>query len=254
MCHTLIINSDAGREHYVSRGGPLRKIVVIKNGINPKRFACTSRAYPYRAQWNLARFDQIIGMVAAMEARKDQRLLLQAMKAIIQYRPRTGLLLIGDGSRRAELENFACAAGLEDHVVFTGQVRMPEQVYPLFAIYVQASYSEEGISNSIMEAMSCSLPVVATDVGGNREVVEDGVTGRVVPAGDQDSLTHALLALLNDPPRCKQMGQAGLSRVRTDFSLERMVEATQELYETLLRPRVPTQQGNTIELSKETER
>jgi glycosyltransferase involved in cell wall biosynthesis len=247
MCHKYIANSDAGRDHYVRHGGPKRKMLVIKNGIDQNRFTGASPAHQYQAQWNLARFDQLIGMVAAFEARKDQLLLIRAMQDIVHHKPRTGLLLIGDGSRRTTLEQLSRAEGLQDHVVFTGSVRAPEHVYPLFDIYVQASSSEEGIANSMLEAMSCSLPVVATDVGGNREVVVHDVTGRVVPAGDQDSLTHTLVELLNDPQRCRKMGQAGLERVRTHFSLESMVQATQHLYEALLGTHMSSAQEGALE-------
>ncbi len=254
LCHRLIANSGAGRDHYVGRGGAAEKIVVIKNGMGQRRFARAHHAQPWRRQWNLSRFQRIIGMVAAMEARKDHPLVLRAMPATIRCQPRTGLLLVGDGSRRPALEDFVRAAGLQEQVVFTGQVREPEQIYPLCDVYVQASYREEGISNSILEAMSCALPVVATDVGGNREVVADGVTGYVVPAAAPLALAEALLALLHNPQLAQQMGQAGLARVRTAFSLEAMIEATQHLYDALLDAHVAAQKGGALGISREAPR
>jgi len=168
-----------------------------------------------------------------MEQRKDQRLLLLAMREVIQRRPDTGLILVGEGSLRPQLEDLVRAEELQSHVVFTGEVRQVERLYPLFDIYAQISVTE-GISNSILEAMSCALPVVATDVGGNHEVVVDGKTGHLVPAGNKDRLVQSLIALLDDSRCRKKMGQEGLYRVQSFFNLEGMVTATQDLYEILL--------------------
>jgi glycosyltransferase involved in cell wall biosynthesis len=235
MCHVLIANSAAGRDHYIQHGGPPAKLVVIRNGINQARFSCALALHDVKAQWGLLRFDHLIGMVAAMENRKDHRLLLLAMKEVIHWKPQTGLILVGDGSLRPQLEALARDMGLAAHVVFTGQLRWPERLYPMFDIYVQASAEGEGISNSILEAMSYALPVVTTDVGGNREVVLDAVTGYLVPPGDSGYLAQVLISLLDDPPRRKEMGEEALNRVRTVFSLEKMVSTTQRLYEELLR-------------------
>src|SRR5262249_21219906 len=111
----------------------------------------------------------------------------------------------------------------------------PERVYPLLDIYVQASFYGEGTSNSILEAMAHGLPVVATDVGGNREVVIDGETGSVVPRRSAYCLAQAVLTLLLDAELRRRMGKEGLRRVRTVFSLESMVTATEQVYESALR-------------------
>lgn len=234
LCDVLIANSQAGRDDYVRRGGPARRIVVVPNGVNEERLSRTGRLEAMRQEWDLDRFDEVIGMVAAMELRKDHRLLLTAMKEILRRRPRTGLLLVGDGSLRGGLEYLARAQNMASNVVFAGEVRRSEGVYPLLDVYVQASRSEEGMSNSILEAMSNSLPVVATDVGGNREVVEDRVSGFVVDAGDPRAMAEAIIALLEDPLKRRELGAAGLRRVRGRFSLERMITSTRDVYEGLL--------------------
>ena len=236
MCHVLIANSDAGRAHYVGQGGPPDKIQVIRNGINQSRFLPANDLGPHPEPLDFSRFDVVIGMVAAMEERKDHDLLLQAFQALAQARPqlRVGLVLIGDGARRDDLEQQVRTLDLTSRVLFTGRVRCPEHVYPRFDLYAHASKTTEGVSNSILEAMSCALPVVATDVGGNREVVVDGQTGAITPAGDVASFTQALCNLLDHPERRQKMGQAGQDRVHTVFSLEAMVQSTQQVYERLL--------------------
>jgi glycosyltransferase involved in cell wall biosynthesis len=119
-------------------------------------------------------------------------------------------------------------------VEFLGTVDRPEVVYPGLEIYVQASASEEGTSNSILEAMACARPVVATDVGGNREIVQHGVTGLIVPPRNPEALAAALRTLLDDPNRARRMGEAGAVLARSLYSRERMVEATVRVYESQL--------------------
>jgi glycosyltransferase involved in cell wall biosynthesis len=93
--------------------------------------------------------------------------------------------------------------------------------------------------NAVLEAMAAGKPVVATRVGGVPEVVDDGVTGLLVPPRDPDALADAVVRLLRDPNRMRRMGQAGLERVRRHFSVEQMVRRTEALYEELLREKVP---------------
>jgi len=172
-------------------------------------------------------------MVGALAPRKDQELLIRAFQRIVQTRPCTGLVLAGDGTRRAQLDSLVHSLGLADRVVFLGTVN-PQALYPLLDIYVQASALGEGISNSLLEAMAHGLPTVATDVGGNAEVVVDGITGHLVPPADPNRLAAVLLDLLSDPQRRQRMGQAGRERVLTTFSIDAMVAATQNVYERLL--------------------
>jgi glycosyltransferase involved in cell wall biosynthesis len=172
-------------------------------------------------------------MVGTMESLRDHRLLVSAMRHVVRAKPRTGLLLVGDGTLRNEIGALVRRLELSDHVIFTGTLRRPEEVYPLLDVYAQAS-ATEGISNSILEAMLCALPVVATDVGGNPEVVLHGQTGYLVPCGDESAMAQALLILLVDPHLRRRMGGEGFQYARTAFGLERLVTDTEDLYETLM--------------------
>jgi glycosyltransferase involved in cell wall biosynthesis len=230
LCDAIIANSAAGRDDYVAHGGPQDKIVVIRNGVDSSRFLIGEID---RAQWKLDRFDRLIGMVGTMEELRDHRTLVQAMQQVVRHRPRVGLFLVGDGTLRAEIEASVERLRISQHVVFAGTLRYPEQVYPVLDVYVQAS-ATEGISNSILEAMFHALPVVATNLGGNPEVVLHGKTGYLVPARDPSAMAHALLALLDAPVLRRQLGQAALQRARTAFSLESMLQGTLDVYQQLL--------------------
>ena len=233
LCDAMIANSAAGARHYEHHGGLRSRIVLIRNGCNLTRTAVAADGRALAEQYGLGRFAHRIGMVGAFEPRKDQALLVRSLKRIVQARPGTGLVLAGDGAQRPQLESLVHSLGLGPCVAFLGTVR-PEALYPLLDVYVQASAFGEGISNSLLEAMAQGLPAVATDVGGNREVVVDGVTGHLVPAADPDRLTAVLLELLSDSAQRQRMGQAGRECILTTFRIDTMVTATQNVYERLL--------------------
>ena len=234
MCDVLIANSAAGRDHYVSRGGLRNRIVVVRNGLAESSARSAAQALDARATLGCGSFGILIGMVAAMEFRKDQALLVRAMQSVVRDKPQAGLVLAGDGSTRCKVEQLVRTLGLESHVTFLGTVRQAQLLYPLLDVYVQASFGEEGTSNSILEAMAHGLPVIATDVGGNREVVVDGRTGILVRKGDVQGLSQAILDLLDHPERRVAMGRAGQERFRTEFSLDVMVSATERVYDRVL--------------------
>lgn len=237
MCDALIANSTAGRDHYTRRGGLRNRIVVVRNGLAAPNGASATGPTVARQVADLERFERLIGMVGALEPRKDQALLVRAMREVVNRKPNVGLVLAGDGCQRARLERLTRSLGLESHVIFLGLLHEPHRLYPLLDVYCQASFSGEGISNSILEAMVHSLPVVATDVGGNREVVVHGDTGYIVPRGDATALADALSSLLSDPVQRAHMGRRGTERVRTVFSLETMVTATERVYDRVLATR-----------------
>jgi glycosyltransferase involved in cell wall biosynthesis len=225
LCDVIIANSEAGRADLVSRGVSPRRIELVRNGLDFERFE-PARLTPLFPAIRPA----VLGMVAQMESRKDHPGLVEAFAAVQAAHPGVRLLLAGDGSRRDETEAAAARFGVAGSVRFMGTVARSETVYASLDVYVQASASEEGTSNSILEAMASGRPVVATDVGGNREVVEHGRTGLIVPPRDPGALARALDGLLRDPGRAVRMGEAGAVQVRERYGRRRMVEATLAVY------------------------
>ena len=134
-----------------------------------------------------------------MEPSRDHFGLLEAMKHVRVKYPEAHLILAGAWQSSSAGELAALGNGLKDCVEFLGEVGRPESIYPTLDLYVQASAVKEGTSNSIIEAMSSGLPVIATDLGGNKEVVESGVTGLLVQPRDTVAMARAILNLLDDP-------------------------------------------------------
>lgn len=141
------------------------------------------------------------------------------------------LVIAGDGPQRAALQAQAQQLGLEDHVEFLGQVSNVGAVLASCDLYVQPSL-QEGMPNSVLEAMACGLAVVATNNAGNLAVVVDGENGRVVPIGDEAALAHALTELLSDPDRRAAWGHAARLKVEREFGIPGVTAALRQKYTT----------------------
>src|SRR5206468_691330 len=149
-------------------------------------------------------------------------------------RPGLRCAVIGDGPLRSRLEALAAELGIADRVVFFGNQRRVADFLAACDLLVSASRDNEGCSNSILEAMALGVPVIATDLGGNRELVEDRVTGRLVPVGDHVALAAAIEAALADPTGRQTIAARARQMIESRFSLERMVRDYDNLYTRLL--------------------
>ncbi|MGH8795990.1 MAG: TIGR03088 family PEP-CTERM/XrtA system glycosyltransferase [Caldimonas sp.] len=182
----------------------------------------------------------IVGTVGRMQAVKDQATLARAFVRVLQLRPALKdtlrLVLVGDGPLRAQCLQVLERAGVADLAWLPGERGDVEGVLRGLDCFVLPSLAE-GISNTILEAMASGLPVIATAVGGNADLVSHGVTGEIVAAADVEAIAASLLALAEHPERAAQMGRAGRERAERRYSLAAMVAAYQGLYERQLEQR-----------------
>jgi sugar transferase (PEP-CTERM/EpsH1 system associated) len=215
-------------------GVPTERIARICNGVDVQRFHPTTsaRAPLAGSPFNDPRY-RIIGTVGRLQAIKDQTNLLRGFAELVTRHPGQThdlrLILVGDGPMRGAIEAEVAARGLADKVWLAGERADVADVMRSFDVFVLPSRAE-GISNTILEAMASGLPVVATDVGGNGELVEHGRTGLLVPASEPQALAEALVAFTSSPERMTEAGQAARQRAVEQFSIERMVEQYQQLY------------------------
>jgi glycosyltransferase involved in cell wall biosynthesis len=202
------------------------KMRVIYNGVEQISVPQKEAA---RAELGLGGSDLVAGNVANARQVKGQDCLLWAFRRVADIVPNAKLVICGDGLERGDLERLRNDLELQHRVVFTGFRADVEAIYAALDLYVSPSFSE-GLSNSILEAMSCGLAVVATDVGGTAEPVEAGLTGLLVPAGDAVQLSAAMIRLFQDRELRHAMGERGRARVQRDFSITRMVDEHERLY------------------------
>jgi sugar transferase (PEP-CTERM/EpsH1 system associated) len=175
-----------------------------------------------------------IGTVARLSPEKDQNTMLAAFKLVQEKLPQARLVFVGDGPSATGLKQTAADLGIAANVDFLGMRSDVAELLHTFDLFTLSSISE-GISMTLLEAMACEIPGVATDVGGNREILNPPECGLIVPARDPRSLADAYLELLRDPSRRAAMGRAARQRVVGHFSLQAMVRHYQQLYEELLR-------------------
>lgn len=186
----------------------------------------------------------VVGTVGRLEKVKDQPNLVRAFIRLTQTVPdtrnRLRLVIIGDGSLRPDIERLIAEAHVRDQVWLAGARDDVPDLLRSLDLFVLPSQAE-GISNTILEAMACSLPVVATAVGGNAELVADGETGRLVPAGDPVALAAAICAYADDLDALCAHGKAGRRRAEERFSMEAMVQAYLGVYDAVLGQRNTTE-------------
>ena len=151
---------------------------------------------------------------------------------------RLRLVIVGDGSLRPEIEEVLRADGVRELAWLPGERSDVAPLLPALDAFVLPSLAE-GISNTILEAMACGVPVIATDVGGNRELVAEGETGMLVPAGDVPALAAGILRLADDAAMRARFGLGSRARALDSFSLGEMVRRYALLYERELRRRAP---------------
>lgn len=171
----------------------------------------------------------VVIMVARMAPPKDQALLLEALAEVASP---WELWLVGDGPEQAEHEARVAALGLGERVRFLGRRADVPELLAQAQVFVLAS-RQEGFPLSVLEAMRAGLPVVASDVGGTREAVEDGRTGRLVARGDREGMARALGDLLADPEARARAGAAGRAAYEAGFTARKMVAGTREVYAEL---------------------
>jgi glycosyltransferase involved in cell wall biosynthesis len=232
----VLTNADAIREALLTEDhfAP-QKVRVIHNGVDIERFGRGSRdrnwLMPGGAQ------GKWIALVGNMHSDvKGHPWLIAAAAVIAREFPQTRFVLVGDGEQRKDFERQVADLGLGEHVLFLGRRDDVPRILSCCDIGVLPSKAE-GLPNAVLEYLAAGLPTVASRVGGNAEIVQDGKTGLLVPPQDSSALAEALLRLMRNPDLAAILGKNGREYVVTHFSFQRMLENTDGLYTELLRSR-----------------
>jgi L-malate glycosyltransferase len=230
FCSRVVCNSSAAADTLRVAGLPESKIQIIPNGLPEQAFADCTPALPRRPQVTR------IGMIARMNnAVKNHPAFLKAAATLAGQYPAVEFVLVGDGPFRPSLERMAAELGIQDKVLFLGERHDIPAVLASLDVSVLVS-SSESLSNVILESMAASVPVVATDVGGNAELVKDGKTGLLVPFGDEKKLVDALAFLVRNPDSRTQFAVQSRQFARSHFHIDGVCRQFEQLYITLSKP------------------
>ncbi|WP_146403328.1 glycosyltransferase family 4 protein [Planctomycetes bacterium CA13] len=224
----ITTNSNGVVDFYASHGIPRRLFRVIPNGIEPRRPTNLDRAEVFE-RLNTDPSRKLILAVGRLWPQKRYRDLIWAAELLGTTREDISFVIIGDGPQRGELLRFRDSVTKPDRVRFAGSRDDVNALLPHADVFWIAS-EYEGQSNSVIEAMQAGVPVVASDIPGNRDLVVDGETGSLVPLGDTAAFARQTNVLLDEPKRRKEFGAAGIQRIATEFTIEAMVAHHAKLY------------------------
>jgi glycosyltransferase involved in cell wall biosynthesis len=227
----FICVSEAIRDMLVADGVPVDRTVIVNEGIDLERVAAAPPARLHEELW-LPHHAPVVGNVAALVPHKGQRHLVEAAALVVRQVPDARFVIAGEGELRAALERQIKDHHLEKHVMLLGFRPDVLSLHKAFDLFVMSSVTE-GLGTSLLDAMACEKPVVATNAGGIPEVVLEGTTGLLVPPRDHAAMAAAIVRLLRDPALRDRMGAAGLRVVREKFSAERMVQDTLKVYQAV---------------------
>lgn len=235
LIHGILANSEAVKSVVINQERfPEERINVIHNGIHVGRFA---NPVPEKKQALIERLcvsgDQfVVGSVGNLRPVKGYRFMVEAAALLCPRYPKLMFLVAGEGEIKEELERLCVDLGVEKQFRFVGKVKEIPEFLSCLNLYVQPSLSE-GFSNAILEAMAAGLAVVATSVGGNQEIIEEGKNGLFAKAGDSKSLAETVEFLLRDPCGCRTMSVYSRERTIMEFSIGAMINSYSEFYEML---------------------
>ena len=250
LAHRVLVNSDAIRDYIIAEERTLPdKIVVIKNGVHsieaaPEKASSLTRdesAILFRrkaherlcGELGLDTDTKLVGMVARLEEVKGHRYFIEAAAKVAPDETRTHFVLVGDGSLRKEIENQIARCHIANRVHVLGDRSDVSQLLPGFDLITLASL-HEGLPNAVMEAMTAGVLVVATNVGGTKELIIDGNTGYLVPSADPDALAERISFALKNVEERSAITARAREFVISRFGIERMIQSVEKLYDTLM--------------------
>jgi glycosyltransferase involved in cell wall biosynthesis len=235
----VVCVSDGQAAKVIQAKVPRSKVVVIRNSIDAGRFARPDCYYRDKLRDFFPRRPaRIVGAAGRLSPEKGFGVLIDGARKIIADQPNVGFVLFGDGPLRGALQRQVDDAGLHSSFILAGFRKDLDCLLPFIDLLVVPSYTE-GLPNVILEAFAVGIPVVATAVGGIPEIVEDAVSGFLVPPGDSLALANRITGLLRSYDDAKAMGQRGRQRVLQDFTFDSQASAYRQLFQELYAVRKP---------------
>lgn len=220
----LITVCSSSTAEALQEGFTSRQIVQIPNGVDTNHFK----------QFSPSLNQKDITFIGRLDHMKGVQVLLEAFKTLKEDSVTAYLNIIGDGPDRGKLKSHAVESGIADSISFCGELAEIKPYLEKSALFVLPSLSE-GLSNVLLEAMACGLPIIATRVGGNTDLIQDGVNGMLVEPGNSDQLYQTMKKVLIDKDLAKKLGRAARKTVEEKFSLQSVTDHYIRLYQHLSR-------------------
>ena len=238
----LVANSNAGAQFDCRLFGyQPSQCRVVHNGVDTQRFRPHDEQ-ALRRELGIGEAEHVVGMFASFKKQKNHPLFFGAARLVLQRHPQTRLLLVGDelhggmyGSDdyKRDMDRLVDQLGLRDRCLFPGNRDDVDRLYCVCDLTVLPSFFE-GTPNVALESMACGVPVIATEVSDNAQIIPDGRVGYVVPLGDEAALCKRICHLLEDDTRRRQMGREARAWVEAEFSIARLVDKTSRVYQDAL--------------------
>jgi glycosyltransferase involved in cell wall biosynthesis len=209
------------------------KTAVIYNGVDEERFYPREDTPSIRSELGIDENAPLVGTVSSLTPHKGHEYLFRAASLVKEEFPSAKFLIVGDGPLRTELEDLVKNLSVYPDILFTGTRKDVPKILSVMDVFVLPSSFREGLGIAIIEAMAAEKPVVATDIGGIPEVVKQGETGFLVPPGDPRALAKAIIELLQNPEKAREIGKKGRVRFKEKFTRKHMLSEIDALYQSL---------------------
>ena len=216
------------------------RISAIPTGVELKRFDPLLPSLDLRTELGLPPDSKLVGMVSVLRSWKGHPDFLHAARRVKKHFPAAYFVIVGEGPRRSHIERDILEMGMEECVFLMGYRDEIPQILQGLDVFTLPSYANEGVPQALLQALAMSRPVVATEVGGIPEVVTSGVHGILCEPQNPQALATAILQMLENPTRAREMAREGRQRVMKEFSLDQMMERLEEVYYHMLNPQNPT--------------
>jgi len=226
----IIVVADNLRTEMLENGFSPDKVITILNGID---LGEADDEKQVRSDWGLSDNDFVVGIVARLSPIKNHQLLFKAIQKLVVQQSTVKLLVVGDGPERANLEALSQELNLQNQIVFCGEQPQAQEFYPLFDAFVLPSLSE-GISMTLLEAQAAKVPVVASAVGGNCEIITNDETGLLFPSGEVEGLFKCLNELYHSTNLRTKLATKGFKRVSDTFNIQGMIQKYLHIYHTIV--------------------
>jgi glycosyltransferase involved in cell wall biosynthesis len=231
--HMVAVSHDLRRFLEERIGIAHDRITVIHNGVDMIQRGSLDQVRRLKSEFGVGENAFVIGIVGSLYPIKGHAYLFHALRSVLLHHPKTQLLVIGQGDLEQTLKRKVSELGIEQAVSFLGLRNDVPRVLSLLDLFVLPSLSE-GLSVALLEAMSAGVPVIASKVGGNPEIVVDGETGYLVPPERSEELASRIIELMSNRESTRLLGERGRERVAREFTTARMLERYQDLYDSCL--------------------